>query len=384
MRMHRLVFDQPSSPVIQAGQLEPDVYAARCLVDPLFGLPPNARVVSPGAALRKLAPEQSRYSALDLACYLNRGWPANGRYDYNVDLPQTLLPVQLGDASYADSVCQWLSSTLQCPVDAHFLVTGSTKATHRSIGAELGSLRKLTIIADTSTLALVELPKTTPETVSFAFASTSVLQATGLPSTHRAAASEHPYVIESPSPQDSDDLSTDVEAMMQNAAHASMPSYGQMPSIHWQPASDILNAAECEAALDAHTNTDCRTATNALLQIDEMQGDQIHKAISDYPWMMKLIQRAPQSTRSKLMQLFSNWVPLLKSGYAIQLAGTSRILFKKSMSVVLYPETWNGQFIPYLLEFNHLAFLCDFRYTRRWTSRLDPLCCFDAICPLSQ
>lgn len=162
VRMHRLVFDQPSSPVIQAGQLEPDVYAARCLVDPLFGLPPNTRVVSPGAAQRKLSPDQSRYSALDLACYLNRGWPSHGKYDYSSDLPQALQPVELGDASYAESVCQWLSYTLQCPVDAHFLVTGSMKATHRSIGAELGSLRKLTVIADTSTLALVPLLVQTP------------------------------------------------------------------------------------------------------------------------------------------------------------------------------------------------------------------------------
>ena len=162
VRMHRLVFDQPSSPVIQAGQLEPDVYAARCLVDPLFGLPPNTRVVSPGAAQRKLSPDQSRYSALDLACYLNRGWPSHGKYDYSSDLPQALQPVELGDASYAESVCQWLSYTLQCPVDAHFLVTGSMKATHRSIRAELGSLRKLTVIADTSTLALVPLLVQTP------------------------------------------------------------------------------------------------------------------------------------------------------------------------------------------------------------------------------
>ena len=83
VRLFKLHFDDSRQGVIAAELFEPEVYAARSLVDPIFGLPRGTVIVSPGLPGRELQPTQSRLSALDLICFLHRGWPRGQHYDHN-------------------------------------------------------------------------------------------------------------------------------------------------------------------------------------------------------------------------------------------------------------------------------------------------------------
>ena len=355
VRMHELIFDQPSHPVVQTELLEPEVFAARSLIDPLFGLPKNTRVIAPGAAMRHLTPEQTRLSALDLICYLHSGWPKGGSYVYGEHMPQKLRPIQIGDFDYIQRCCLWLVNQLQSPLTLHYLTQGASEARQKVFSEDLKSNRHVHLIADQACFAIVQVPQNTPEVTSYAYASTSVLQANILPSTHRAAGGSHEFQIGSPIT--GSDESEDLDEMIKAAAHAGMPSLNNTGTEEVLPSySTISYAAALEAPCYGH-NGDCRQVANDLLNIPLLSEVQANEFLEANPWFKAILQKVPLREHGAFMKLAKSWGALLRSGYALQVVATSKSLFRKSVSLVIQPNRWNGHYINLRLEWKHLALM---------------------------